>query len=118
MAVVIVSFSPLELAKKWLEETKCPYPMYLDLPRKLYLSFGLPRSFAKVFSMDSLKYYGERVVQLNGELPKTDTVIKEDTLQLGGDFTVDCKTKTMTFLYPSQHPPDRPSVDAILRQQN
>ena len=40
--------------------------------------------------------------------------MKEDVIQLGGDFTIDCATKKMIFLYPSKTSADRPSVERIL----
>ncbi len=89
--------------------------MFLDLERNLYLSFGLPRSIAQVFPMTSFHLYAEKIVQ-DGNIPRNESGIKEDLIQMGGDFTVDCSTKTMSFLYPSKTIRDRPSVDSILQQ--
>ena len=45
---VVVSFGVLQGAKRWQEETKCPYKLYLDPKRALYQYVGLHRSLYKV----------------------------------------------------------------------
>ena len=45
--MVVVSFGVQEGAEKWLEETGCQLPLYLDEDRNLYRKFGLHRSLAK-----------------------------------------------------------------------
>ena len=47
VAVAVVSFGVVEGADKWLADTGCKYPMFLDPERKLYRKFGLHRSLAK-----------------------------------------------------------------------
>ena len=59
-----------------------------------------------------MRYYAEKVC--NGEeLPNMG--VKEDTIQLGGDFTVNVDGE-MTFLYPSKTSTDRPTLRQILEQ--
>ena len=48
IAVIVISFGVPMGAKIWLEDTKCPFPMFLDHDRALYESFGLQRSIEKV----------------------------------------------------------------------
>ena len=48
IAVIVISFGVPMGAKIWLEDTKCPFPMFLDHDRTLYESFGLQRSIEKV----------------------------------------------------------------------
>ena len=48
IAVLVISFGVPVGAKIWLEDTKCPFPMFLDHNRILYESFGLQRSIEKV----------------------------------------------------------------------
>ena len=48
IAVIVISFGVPMGAKIWLEDTKCPFPMFLDQDRTLYESFGLQRSIEKV----------------------------------------------------------------------
>ena len=48
IAVVVISFGVAKGATIWLEETKCPFPMFLDHDRLLYESFGVQRSIEKV----------------------------------------------------------------------
>lgn len=63
-------------------------------------------------SSSIMRYYAEKVI--NGDtLPNMG--VREDTIQLGGDFTVNV-TGTMTFLYPSKTSTDRPSLSQILQQ--
>jgi len=60
-----------------------------------------------------MRYYAEKVI--NGDtLPNMG--VKEDTIQLGGDFTVDAINCTMTILYPSKTSTDRPALSQILQQ--
>ena len=59
-----------------------------------------------------MRYYGEKLAR-NEELPHIDA--QEDTIQLGGNFTVDCQTQKLIFYYPSRTPTDRPSLSTILK---
>ena len=108
---VIVAFTPQQHVKDWLLEMDCPFPGYVDSSRALYSAFGLPRSLMTL-SSSIMRYYAEKVI--NGDtLPNMG--VREDTIQLGGDFTVNV-TGTMTFLYPSKTSTDRPSLSQILQQ--
>ena len=84
--------------------------VFVDSERTTYDAFGLPRA-TKVFQMKTMKFYAEQIVK-EVEFPMLD--IKEDVLQLGGDFTIDTSTKRLTFLHPSQTSSDRPTLDKIL----
>ena len=62
-----------------------------------------------------MRYYGEHVLRTMGEKQfKSLAGDKYDTLQMGGNVTVDCTTKKMTMVYKSKSPIDRPSADEIL----
>ena len=110
IAPMIISFSELEGVKEWIKQTNCPFPVYIDAFRATYAAFGLKRSM-KAFGLQTMHYYGQKVAA-GEELPSMH--IQEDTAQLGGDFTVDCASKKMVFLYPSKSAADRPTLDAIV----
>lgn len=112
IAPVIISFSELEGVKEWILQTQCPFPVFIDAVRATYSAFGLTRSM-KAFSLKAMHYYAQKVVA-GEEMPNIH--LQEDTAQLGGDFTVDCKSKKMLFLYPSQNASDRPTLAAILKK--
>lgn len=111
---MVVSFGVVEGADKWLEDTGCKFPMFLDPERKLYRNFGLHRSLAKVFSIDAISYQA-------GELAKGRSLImafegiEDDPLQMGGNFSIHVKTKKMRLFYPSKSSADRPSVEMIIK---
>ena len=46
--VVTVSFSPVDGARQWVDDTRSPFRMLMDPSRTLYSAFGLPKSIAKV----------------------------------------------------------------------
>lgn len=108
--VVLISFGVREGALRWLEETKCPFPMLLDSKRKIYAEFGLGRSVAKVWSVSAMIYYAEKMAQ--GE-PLPGHYDHDDTQQMGGDFVLDKEGK-MTLVYCSQQSWDRPTIPVIL----
>lgn len=110
IAPVIIAFTPYQHVQEWLDQTGCPFPAYVDAPRALYTAFGLPRSLLTLKS-SVMRYYGEKVVK-GEELPNMG--VKEDTIQLGGDFTIETHQFTMTFLYPSKTSTDRPTLDQII----
>ena len=49
--MVIVSFGVPEGARRWLEDTKSPFPFWLDQGRTLYRACGLHRSLKKVWPL-------------------------------------------------------------------
>jgi hypothetical protein len=136
VAVVVISFGALEGAEAWLKETKCPFPMFLDLKRSLYRVFGLHRSllkvcsnnvnyffptkkpfffFVQVFNHKTLRYYGEQKAT-GRDLPKAVEGVEDDPLQMGGDFTIESSSMKIVMFYPSSNPEDRPTVESIIRK--
>ncbi|KAF6035963.1 sell [Bugula neritina] len=49
--VVVISFGVIQGARKWLEETSCPFTLLLDPERKLYKYVGLQRSLYKTWGL-------------------------------------------------------------------
>ena len=108
---VIISFSEVALVQRWIEESDCPFDVFIDHPRRLYATFGLPRTLAATMNCSTMRYYGEKMANKT-KLPNMEA--QEDTIQLGGNFTVDCQSEKLVFYYPSKSPTDRPTVDMIL----
>ncbi len=106
--IVAVSFGTPEWAKLWLEQTQAPIDIWLDATRNSYLAYGLTSSVWASWGPRNLWYYaqalwrGEKLQEHRG-----------DTNQLGGNFIVDAHG-TIRFVYRSQDPTDRPSIDALL----
>jgi len=112
VSVLVVSFGQREGARRWAEETKCPFPVLLDPHRKIYQAFGLYRSVFKVWSISCLVYYAEQI-STGRELPKPFENIHDDPQQMGGDFLLSADG-TVNFTHPSQAANDRPSIGQII----
>lgn len=108
---VIISFSEPQLVHTWIEETNCPFPVFVDLSRTMYTSLGLPRAIKGVMCKSTMRYYGEKSA-LGEKLPNMG--VAEDTQQLGGNATIDGLTKKFLFIYPSKTATDRPTLQHIL----
>jgi len=111
---VVVTFEPLEGAKKWISETGSKLEVFVDAERKMYDFFGLSRSIYKVFHTDVLRYYGESMAQQVDVPQPSSSHGQSDFLQMGGDFTLNAGGNVV-FCYPSQHASDRPEINDILR---
>ncbi|XP_020915345.1 uncharacterized protein LOC110252835 [Exaiptasia diaphana] len=109
--IVIVSFGNLSGAKKWLEQTQCPFPMFIDNNRQLYKSLGLKRSVSKVWNTSTLIYYAEE--KKKGR-PLIGIFEEDDPTQMGGDFIVDSQGN-MKLVYRSKVANDRPTVKELLQ---
>jgi len=108
---VIISFSEPQLVHTWIDETSCPFPVFVDLKRTMYKSLGLPRDIKGVMGKSVMRYYGEKSA-IGEKLPNMG--VAEDTQQLGGNATIDALTKKFVFIYPSKTATDRPTLDQIL----
>lgn len=108
---VIISFSEPHLVVEWKKATRCTFEVYCDPTRAIYNAYGLKRSLRAVMGCSVMRYYGQ-LVSKGQTLP--DIGEKEDTIQLGGDFTIDTLTNLTTFSYPSQTAKDRPLLSSIL----
>lgn len=110
--VLVVTFGSLEGAKKWLQDTECPYQLLRDEKRELYTSMGLYRSVAKTWKTDSVSFYGE-AIRAKAELP--EFVQGDDPHQMGGDLIID-KDGRLLMVYASKHSKDRPMVEDIITE--
>lgn len=111
--VLVVSFGGVEGAQVWLEQTGCTFDMLLDPQRKVYRSFGLGSSYAKVMSFGCLLLYSEYGA-VDRDFPDVPPHLLEDIYQMGGDFLLDEAGKVL-LSHPSKNPMDRPSVKTILQ---
>lgn len=111
--VAVVAFGSVEGARLWLQQTGCTFDMLLDPQRKIYRSFGLGSSFAKVMKFGCLLQYSEYGAA-GRDFPDFPPHLLEDIYQLGGDFLLDAAGKVL-LSHPSKNPLDRPSVTDILQ---
>lgn len=108
--VVIISFGSVKGAKKWLQDTKCEFRMFVDPERQLYNALGLKRSVAKVWSISALIYYAE---QKRANRKLVAMFEEDDPTQMGGDFVFD-KNGKLVLIHRSKVSTDRPSVENLL----
>uniref|UniRef100_A0A4W6ES13 Selenoprotein L n=1 Tax=Lates calcarifer TaxID=8187 RepID=A0A4W6ES13_LATCA len=113
LQVLVVSFGSFEGAQLWLEQTGCTFDMLLDPQRKVYRSFGLGSSYAKVMKFGCLLQYSEYGA-VNRDFPDFPPRLLEDIYQMGGDFLLDEAGKVL-LSHPCKNPLDRPTVKDFLR---
>ncbi|KAM7368420.1 hypothetical protein PAMP_014642 [Pampus punctatissimus] len=113
MRVLVVSFGSVVGARLWLEQTGCTFDMLLDPQRKIYRSFGLGSSYAKVMKFSCLLQYGEYGA-VDRDFPDIPPHLLEDIYQMGGDFVLDEAGKVL-LSHPCKTPLDRPAVKDVLQ---
>lgn len=106
--IVAVSFGTPYWANAWLEETKSPFPIWLDPEKKSYELYGMDSSALRAWGVRNLWYYVQAIAK--GEQLKEH---RGDTSQMGGNFIVD-KDGIVRFAYPSKNPTDRPAIETLL----
>lgn len=111
--VLVVSFGCMEGAQLWLEQTGCSFDMLLDPQRKIYRSFGLCSSYAKVMKFGCLLRYSEYEA-VGRDFPDIPPRLLEDIYQMGGDFLLDEAGKVL-LCHSSKTPLDRPTASDILQ---
>lgn len=111
--VVVVAFGAPKGARLWLQQTGCSLDLVLDPHRKIYRSFGLISSCAKVMNFDSMLRYSEYQAA-DRSFPEFPMHMLEDIYQMGGDFLLSGTNKVL-LSHPSKYPMDRPTLGDILR---
>ena len=114
--VVVISFGSTFGAQAWLDETRWIEPaeidarftLLLDPSRAAYTAYGLEYSLARSWRPRVWLEYAR--LMLSGRKWRG---IQGDSGQLGGDFIVD-SNGIIRFVYRSDDPTDRPSVDDLL----
>ncbi|GFR76811.1 selenoprotein L [Elysia marginata] len=110
--VLLVSFGEEYGAKRWLEETGSSFDMVLDPQRKIYQAFGLNRSVSKVWSIECMCFYAEKLIQ-GRTFPTPLENVHDDPQQMGGDFILDA-AGTVILTHCSKISSDRPSMETLL----
>ena len=106
--VLLVSFGDERQAGRWLEETCASFRLLLDPQRRLYDTYGLPRSITGSWNVKTLLRYAELM-----RAGRRWRGIQGDSTQLGGDFIIDSRG-TIRLAYRSKDPTDRPAVTDVL----
>lgn len=108
--IFAVTFEPVTRMREYQEKERLPFPILRDPRRDGYKCFGIERKNARtIWSPGTVWYYIKRAFQ--GRLPEK---VKADLYQLGGDVLLDADGSVL-WVYRSQNPADRPSVDEILK---
>lgn len=117
--VVVVACGIEKGARRWKEDTPCRFPILLDLPRASYGYFGMVRSVARVFGVDTMTYYANKKFA-GGKFLLPYEGVKDDPIQMGGDIIVNSEGKT-ELVFLSKSPMDRiniPNVIQLLKEKN
>jgi len=118
VAVVVVSFCPdTRTAQQWDEEVGSPFLHLLDPETRgvpgdageSYLSWGFRKSFAGVWSPESLQFYSDQKLQGRELHPSNG----QDPHRMGGDILLDGRGQVVMAHY-SKSTRDRPSVKETL----
>lgn len=111
--VLVVAFGVVEGAQLWLEQTGCTFDIVLDQQRKVYRSFGLGSSYAKVMKFGCLLQYSEYGA-VDRDFPDVPHRLLEDIYQMGGDFLLDAAGRVL-LSHPCKTPLDRPTLRDVLQ---
>jgi hypothetical protein len=107
--VAAVTFETPRQAQEYVAQTALPWPLLIDLDRRLYQAYGMQRGAAwRILGPRS--WLGYMKILLRGRRPHMPT---DDIYQLGGDILID-PTGIIRLHYVSQTPVDRPNVNQIL----
>lgn len=116
--VAIITHGTEEGARRWKEDTGCPFPMYFDWSRGLYRLFGMRRSLSQTFTQDTMAYVMEKTLVPNfdpatfNSNPYPD--IPDDRIQMGGDVVFN-KEGNVEFSYCNKSPVDRTEIPQVLQ---
>ncbi|MFW6074898.1 MAG: AhpC/TSA family protein [Chloroflexota bacterium] len=107
--LVAVAFESPSAIRQYQDEERLQVPLFRDPGRKAYRRFGLGRGEpSTIWGPQTLAYYGREL--LRGRLPAKHGA---DAYQLGGDVILR-PDLSGGWVYRSQHPADRPSVDSVI----
>jgi hypothetical protein len=110
-ALAVVSFAPPERLPAYARDLGLEgVDLYSDPERAAYAAFGFDRASLARTYLDPRVWGSYAGLLARGRRAGAP---QEDTLQLGGDVLVDAGG-TIRWIYHSDGPEDRPSVDEIL----
>lgn len=109
--IVAVSFESDARTREFQMQQRLPFQLLRDPGRVAYKHFGLERAAVQtILAPATVWYYIRRV--LSGQRQGRAS---GDMYQLGGNVLLDSNGSAL-WVYRSNQPADRPSVDAILRE--
>jgi peroxiredoxin len=106
--VFVVTFDQLWRALEMAKSGEIPFPVLLDPERGVYSAYELERSYRRSLHPRTLWFYFKKMLRGRGF-----SKITADPTQLGGDFLVD-NEGIIRFVYYSEDPTDRPTVEQII----
>jgi hypothetical protein len=107
--VLALCFDPPERAERYAREQGLPFPLLVDLERRVYRAYGLERGGLWGFLHPRVAL-GYLPLMLAGRRPQPPHT---DPLQLGGDFVVD-PAGLLALAQPSRSAADYPTVAELL----
>jgi hypothetical protein len=108
--VFAVTFESETRVREYQEKGRLPFPVLRDPRREGYKRFGIERQGTrKIYSPGTIWYYLKSVLK-----GRKLEFAQSDYYQLGGDVLLDADGSVF-WVYQSQNPADRPSVDEILK---
>jgi peroxiredoxin len=107
--VLLVSFSSIKYARKWIEEVCWIFRLLVDHEKETYRLYGLDSSLLRTWNLKIIWSY----VKLMRAGRKWQG-IQGDSAQMGGDFVIDTDA-IVRFAYRSHDPTDRPSVETLMK---
>ena len=112
--VVAVHYYKMENLIKWRNYTKCQHQTIADPQRLLYKLFGIGHIQPKktIWKIQPLQFYASLRISLKDTVPLQETE-PGDTFLVGGDVVVDSSGRVI-YIFRSQRPPEKPSVDDII----
>ena len=106
--VLLVSFSSVGYARRWIEETCAPFCLLLDRERQVYHTYGLGSSLLRSWSLKIVWSYVKLM-----HAGRKWRGIQGNSTQMGGDFIVDAEG-IVRLAYRSEDPTDRPPVERLM----
>lgn len=107
--IVVVTFEEASLARRYVEETRLPWPLLLDENRGMYRNYGMfSASFWDVWGPKTWWVYIEQLMK--GQRLKKSA---GDIFQRGGDVLID-PAGMVRFHHVGRGPADRPAAGTIL----
>ena len=108
-AVVLVTFTRRRNLRGFRARLGLRIPVLADETRAVYAAYGLGRGpWWRGYGVRTLRTYA-RLLRGGARLER----LREDTLQLGGDFVVDGDGR-LAYIFRSTGPDDRPTVDDLV----
>ena len=107
--IAVITFSAPDRVIEYQRERLAPLPVLVDEERTSYRAYGFGRGRVSAV-------WGPKVWLAYARLMVAGRPFRrpvEDTLQLGGDVVVG-RDGTITFLFRSDDPDDRPAIDDLL----